>query len=436
MNELANNKSPEESKGKDIAAKDFTTKRKQFWRKIVLLLSVIGPGLITANIDNDAGGIATYSMVGASTGLKLLWILIPVTFALICIQEMSTRMGIASGKGLADLIREKYGLKTTFYTVILCLIADFGNTTAEFAGIASASEIFGVSKYIAVPLCALFVWLLVIKGDYKIVERVFIFGCFIFVSYIISGILLNPDWNLIMDSLLNPNLKSITKQDLPIIVGLIGTSITPWMQFYVQSAVVEKGTKLEDLKYSRIDVFVGCLTMSIVTAFIIICCAVTLFSKGVNIQSAGDAAEALMPLAGKYSAGLFAFGLFNASFFAAALLPLAASYYVCEGMGWESGVDKTFREAPNFFTIFTFLVILAAGCVLVPNINLFSILIWSQVINGLLIPMILLYITHLCNDPDIMGEYTNGPFFNVICYTIAAVMILTNGIMLYFQFLG
>lgn len=421
-------------KAQEIPNQDV--KKKDKLKKILILLSVIGPGLITANIDNDAGGIATYSMTGAHTGYRLLWILVPITFALILIQEMSSRMGIVTGKGLADLIREKYGLKITFYTLVLCLIADLGNTTAEFAGIASASEIFGISRYISVPICSLFVWLLVIKGDYKIVERVFIFGCFVYVSYVITGFIIGPDWQLIGASLVTPNFSQINRNDFPIIVGLIGTSITPWMQFYVQSAVVEKGIDVKYLKYSKIDVIIGCISMSVVTLFIIICCAATLFKNGIMITSAKDAALALEPLAGKYSTFLFGFGLFNASFFASALLPLAASYYVCEGMGWESGVDRSFKEAPNFFTIFTFLVVISAGMTLFPNINLFNLLIWSQVINGLLIPVILLYITNLCSDPDIMGEYSNGPIFNLCCYCITGLMLFANVALVYFQFLA
>ncbi|MBI2521940.1 MAG: Nramp family divalent metal transporter [Bdellovibrio sp.] len=410
------------------------TRFKRSIKKALILLSIIGPGLITANIDNDAGGIATYSIAGAHTGYRLLWLLIPITIALICIQEMGSRMAIVTGKGLADLIREKYGLRITFYTLSLCLIADLGNITAEFAGLASASEIFGLSRYIAVPICALLVWPLVIKGNYKIVERVFILGCFVYISYIITGFIIGPDWNSIGKSLISPNFGEISKLDMPIIVGLVGTSITPWMQFYIQSAVVEKGTSVKDLNYARLDVIIGCITMSIVTLFIIICCAETLFTNKIEISGAKDAALALEPLAGKYSSFLFAIGLFNASIFAAALLPLAASYYVCEGMGWESGVDKSFKEAPNFFTIFTFLIIIAAGVTLIPHISLFKILIWSQVINGILIPVILLYITNLCSDPDVMGDHTNGPIFNFLCYTITAAMFLANFALLYYEF--
>ncbi len=400
---------------------------------LFVLFAVIGPGLITANIDNDAGGIATYSLIGSKTGYALLWILFPITVTLMFVQEMSARMGIVTGKGLADLIREKYGLKITFYTLILLIIADLGNTTAEFAGIASAGEIFGITKYISIPISALLVWLLILKGNYKTVEKIFLAGCTIFLSYIICGLIIDPPWKEILTSMVVPNYEAITPANLPMIVGLIGTTITPWMQFYIQSAVVEKGTKVEHLWQSRIDIVVGCLFMFVVAAFIIICCAATLFKSGVEITSAKDAALALQPLAGKYAGALFAIGLFNASIFAAALLPLATSYYVCEGLGWESGVDKDFSEAPHFFTIFSLLIIISAVMVIIPNINLFKILIWSQVINGILIPIILFYILKLCNDHDIMGEYTNSNWYNVICISIIFLMTITNVFMIYYE---
>lgn len=404
-----------------------------FYKRMIILLGIIGPGIITANIDNDAGGIATYSLTGARTGYGLLWTLMPITVALIMVQEMSARMGIASGKGLADLIREKFGLKITFYSLFLLIFADLGNTMAEFAGIASAGEIFGISRYVSVPICSLFVWLLITKGNYKIVERIFIAGCTVYLSYIVSGFIIGPDWGEVVQATLVPNFDILTAENMPLVVGLVGTSITPWMQFYIQSAVVEKGITTKHLWHSKVDVIVGCFFMFLVTIFIIICCAVTLHSTGVHITTAADAAMALEPLAGKYSSILFGIGLFNASIFSAALLPLATSYYVCEGMGWESGVDKSFREAPNFFTIFTSLIIIGAAMVLLPNINLFSILIWSQVINGILIPIILLFIINLCNDPDVMGEYTNSTTYNVISYGIVILMLLVNGALIYYE---
>ncbi|MGZ3787606.1 MAG: NRAMP family divalent metal transporter [Bacteriovorax sp.] len=402
--------------------------------KLTLFLSIVGPGLVTANLDNDAGGIATYSLAGAQTGYRFLWILFPVTVALVMFQEMSARMGIVSGKGLADLIREKFGLKITFYALFFLLFADLGNTMAEFAGIASAGEIFGLSRYFSVPICATLVWLLVLKSDYKGVERIFIIGCSVFLTYIVSGFLIDPNWTEITMSVVKPSFSSITAKDLPIMVGLMGTSITPWMQFYIQSAVVEKGISTKHLWHSKIDVIAGCTLTLIVSMFIMICCAATINKAGININDAKDAAVALEPLAGKYASMLFGFGLFNASFFAAAILPLAASYYICEGMGWESGVDKSFREAPHFFTVFTFMIAIGGAITLIPKINLFSILYYSQVIDGLLIPIVILFIIKLCNDPDIMGEYTNSPTQNFISYILVILMFLLNIPMIYYTF--
>tara|TARA_B100000925_G_C22007664_1_gene474444 strand:+ start:1960 stop:3216 length:1257 start_codon:yes stop_codon:yes gene_type:complete len=407
--------------------------KNQFFAKIFMFFSIIGPGLITANIDNDAGGIATYSLAGAHTGLRLIWILIPITIALIIVQEMSARMGIVSGKGLADLIRERFGLKITFYTLFFLIYADLGNTMAEFAGIASAGEIFGISKYISVPLCGAFVLLLILKGDYKIVERFFLAGCLVYLSYVISGFYIAPDWSEISSALVKPDFKSIKPSDYAIIVGLIGTSITPWMQFYIQAAVVEKELETKHLLHNKIDVIVGCITMSIVTLFIIICCAATIYIAGGQVTSAKDAALALKPLAGEHAMTLFGIGLFNASIFSAALLPLATSYYVCEGMGWERGVDKHFKDAPQFFSIFISLVAFSITLVLIPNVNLFNILILSQIINGIFIPVVLFFIIKLCNDPEIMGEYTNSTIYNMFCYSIVFVMALANIMMIYYE---
>ena len=411
-------------------------KQRPTWKtKALLLLSVIGPGLITANIDNDAGGIATYSMIGAQTGYRLLWALLPITVALVIVQEMSARMGIVSGKGLADLIREKYGLRICFYSLIFLIFADVGNTMAEFSGIAVAGELFGISRYLSVPFCALLIWFIVLRSSYKVVEKVFIFGCFIYLSYIFCGLTIVPDWGDVAKAVLIPNLSSVKSSDFPIIVGLIGTTITPWMQFYIQAATVEKGIKVENLWVSKIDIIIGCSFMFLVTLFIIICCAATIHAAGITISSAGEAAMALKPLAGKYSSLLFGIGLFNASFLSAALLPLATSYYVCEGLGWESGVDKSFEEAPNFFLIYTTIIVISSGLILIPHINLFQILLGSQVINGILIPIILIYIIALCNDPEIMGEYTNSTSYNFVCYFIVAIMLLSNGALIYFELL-
>jgi Mn2+/Fe2+ NRAMP family transporter len=405
-----------------------------FLSKIGLLLSIIGPGLVTANLDNDAGGIATYSLAGAQTGYRLMWLLIPVTIALVMFQEMSARMGIVSGKGLADLIREKFGLKITFYTLFFLLFADLGNTMAEFAGIASSGEIFGLTKYITVPICSILVWLLVIKSDYKKVEKIFLVGCGVYFTYIVSGFIISPSWQEVTLSIVKPDIQSISSKDLPIMVALLGTTITAWMQFYVQSAVVEKGISIKHLWHSKIDVIAGGTISLLVTFFIIICCAATIFKAGITINDAKDAAVALEPLAGKYSSMLFGFGLFNASFFAAAILPLSGSYYICQGMGWESGVDRSFKEAPHFFTVFTSMIVIGAAMTLIPHIDLFKILIYTQILNGLLIPLVILFIMNLCNDPDIMGEYTNTNLQNFFGYLMVALMFVLTIPTIYYSF--
>jgi Mn2+/Fe2+ NRAMP family transporter len=401
--------------------------------KALLFVAIVGPGLITANLDNDAGGIATYSLAGAHTGLRLIWVMFPVTLSLILVQEMSARMAIVTGKGLADLIRERFGLKITFYSILFLIFADLGNTMAEFAGIAASAQLFGISKYVSVPICSLLVWFIIVKGTYKVVEKVFIFGCLIYLSYIFSGFMAGPDWALVAKSVFIPQISSLKLTDAPIIIGLVGTTITPWMQFYIQSAIVEKGIKTSNLWHSRIDVVFGCLIMFVVSLFIVISCATTLYVNQIEVTSAADAAMALAPLAGENASILFAIGLFNASLFSAALLPLATSYYVCEGLGWESGVDKTFKEAPNFFIIFTSLIIIGALAVLIPGIDLFKVLIWSQIVNGILIPIVLIYIINLCNDPDVMGPYTNSPVFNLACYLIVLFMIGVNAALFFYE---
>ena len=395
-------------------------------------MGVIGPGLITANLDNDAGGIATYSAAGAQTGLRLLWVMLPVTISLIFMQILSARLAILTGKGLADLIRENFGMRVTFYTLCFLIVADLGNTMAEFAGVASAGDILGFPKYFTVPSAALFAWLLILKGNYKIVEKVFLLGCSVFLAYIINGIIIEPDWHAVITSAVIPRPDRITSQDWPIIVGMMGTTIAPWMQFYLQSAIVEKGLREDSLSHTKWDVIIGCLFMYLVAAFIIICCAVVIFPTGKHIESAADAAMALGPLAGKFSETLFAFGLFNASIFAGALLPLATSYYVCEGMGWESGVDKTWEEAPQFFSIFTTLIGIATVLVLIPGINLLKILLTSQIINGVLIPFVFWFMLKLCQDPEVLGDKKLPHSMIILGYTILTVMVIANGMMVFY----
>ena len=394
---------------------------KSRWKTWLIFLAVIGPGIITSNVDNDAGGITTYSIAGAHFGYSMIWSLIPITLALIIIQEMCARMGVVTGKGLSDLIREHFGVKVTFYLLLAIIITNFGNVIAEFAGIAASMEIFDVSKYISVPLGAIFVWILVLKGNYKSVEKVFLVACVFYVSYIISGILAKPDWAVVKTSILKPELKFST-ESYGVLIGVIGTTIAPWMQFYLQSAVVEKDIKLENYKYSKADVISGSFIVNIVALFIIVACASTLFKAGIRIETAKDAALALAPLAGKYCSYLFAFGLLNASLFAASILPLSTTYMVCEGMGWEEGVNKKFSEAPQYYGLYSILIFLGAGLVLWPNFPLISIMFVSQVLNGIALPLILVFMLILINNKKIMGTYTNGIGFNILTWITIAVL--------------
>lgn len=396
--------------------------------RLALIITVIGPGIITSNVDNDAGGITTYSLAGAQFGYSLLWTFIPITVALIVVQEMCARMGVVTGKGLADLIREQYGVKTTFYIMIALLVANLANTVAEFAGVAAALEIFGVTKYLSIPLSALFVWWLIVYGTYRRVENVFLVACLFYVSYLISGFLAHPSWVPVLKAMVVPEF-SMRGNYLVMLVGLVGTTIAPWMQFYLQSAVVEKGVRLADYRYTRYDVIVGSIAAVVVALFIMLACAATLFQQHITIESAQDAALALAPLAGKYCAGLFAFGLFNASLFAASVLPLATAYYVCEGMGWETGIDRRFREAPQFFGLYTALIVLGSAFILIPHFPLLAVMYLSQVLNGVLLPFVLILILLLVNRRELMGAHVNSRAFNVIAWGTSLVMIILTVVM-------
>ncbi|MBN1227628.1 MAG: Nramp family divalent metal transporter [Deltaproteobacteria bacterium] len=399
---------------------------KRTWRSLGIFFALLGPGIITSNVDNDAGGITTYSLAGAEYGLSLLWTLLPITVVLIIIQEMCARMGVVSGKGLSDLIRERFGAKVTFYLMIFLFLANVGNTLSNFAGVAASMEIFGISKYISVPVSALFVWWLVVKGTYKTVEKAFLIACVFYLSYIISGFMGKPDWSEIGAAIITPTF-SFDPGFLTMVVGVIGTTIAPWMQFYLQSSIVDKGLKTEDYNYTRLDVIFGSFTVNIVAFFIIMLCAITLFQSGIKIESAKDAALALEPLAGKYCSGLFAFGLLNASLFAASILPLSTAYTICEAFGWESSLDRKFAEAPQFYGMYFLMIFLGAGIILLPDIPLISIMFYSQVINGILLPFILIAMLFLINDQRIMGKYTNGPVMNVISWLTVVVLICISG---------
>ncbi len=397
-------------------------KIRKFWREALIFLSIMGPGIITANVDNDAGGITTYSVAGAHFGYSLMWSFIPIIIALVIIQEMCSRMAVVTGKGLADLIREEFGVKVTFYAMVILIFSNIFNTISEFAGIAASAELFGISKYIMVPICALFVWWLIVKGTYKSVEKVFLVACLFYVSYIISGFLSKPDWNEVVFSSIRPKLH-FDKFYLLMLMGVIGTTIAPWMQFYQQSSVVEKEIKLKNYKYSRLDVIVGAFVVNIVAIFIVVVCANTLFKHGIRIETAKDAALALKPLAGQYCFYLFAFGLLNASVFSACILPLSTAYSVCEGMGWEVGVNRRFKEAPQFYTLYTAIIIIGASIILIPNIKLIPIMLISQATNGLLLPFVLIFMLLLVNNKRLMGKYTNSKVYNILAILTIVGMI-------------
>ncbi|MDP3731428.1 MAG: Nramp family divalent metal transporter [Candidatus Omnitrophota bacterium] len=395
---------------------------RRFWRNTFIFLSVMGPGIITANVDNDAGGITTYSVAGAHFGYSLIWSFIPIIVALVIIQEMCSRMAVVTGRGLADLIREEFGVRVTFYAMVVLIFSNLFNTISEFAGIAASAELFGISKYILVPLCALFVWWLIVKGTYKSVEKVFLLACVFYVSYVFSGFLSKPDWNEVLTSSARPVFQ-FNKAYLFMLIGVIGTTIAPWMQFYQQSSVVEKEIKLKNYKYSRLDVIIGAFVVNIVAIFIVIVCANTLFKHGIRIETAKEAALALRPLAGRYCFFLFAFGLLNASVFSACILPLSTAYSVCEGMGWEVGVNRRFREAPQFYTLYTAIIIIGASIILLPNVKLIPIMLISQVTNGILLPFVLIFMLLLVNNKRLMGKYTNSKIYNILSISTIVLMI-------------
>jgi NRAMP (natural resistance-associated macrophage protein)-like metal ion transporter len=400
---------------------------KRRWKsQLALFLAVLGPGIITANVDNDAGGILTYSQAGAQFGYMLLWTMIPVTLAFIVTQEMCARMGAVTGKGLSDLIREQFGLRVTFITMILLVIVNFGNVIAEFSGIAGSRQLFHISKYISVPICALLVWLLVVKGDYKSIEKIFLVASIFYISYIFAGFFAGPDWHTALLATVKLPPRSVWHSPgyIYMTVAVIGTTISPWMQFYMQSSVVDKGLNVKELGASRMDVVVGSFCTDIVGWFIVVACAATLFAHGMGtITVASDAAEAMKPFAGEYAFILFAAGLFNASLFAASVLPLSTAYTVCEGMGFESGLDKRFHEAPAFYWLYTLLIAAGAGVVLWPHLPLVRVMILSQVLNGVLLPVVMIFMLVLINKTELMGEHTNNRWFNLIAWFTALVVI-------------
>jgi NRAMP (natural resistance-associated macrophage protein)-like metal ion transporter len=411
-----------------MTTSDKTASRQRprsLWTRLSIFLAVVGPGIITANVDNDAGGLTTYSQAGAHFGLAILWVIVPTTILLIMVQEMVNRMGVVTGQGLSDMIRERFGVKLTFYLMVLVLGTNFGNVMAEFAGIASAGELFGVPRFITVPVCAFLVWLLVLKGNYKSVEKVFLFACLFYVAYPITFVLLKPDLKTIAHAIVKPEVE-FSSPYLVMLIGIIGTTIAPWMQFYQQSSVAEKNISIQDYKYSMVDTIVGCIVVNVVAVCIIVVCALTLHKAGVQVEFAADAARGLVPLAGLRSGYLFGFGLWNASLFAASILPLSTAYTVCEALGWESGVDKDFRTAPEFYVLYTGIIVLGAVVILLPGFSLIKIMFWSQVINGLLLPIILVIILLIVNNERLMGEHVNGRFYNIVCWASVVAMAIIS----------
>lgn len=403
--------------------------RRNIFKRIALFIAILGPGIITGSVDNDAGGITTYSVAGAMYGYGLLWTLIPSFIVLIVIQEMNARMGIVTGKGLADLIRENAGVKVTFFIFIGLLIADIGNTTTEFAGVAGSMEVFSVSKYISVPIVAFIVWILVVKGNYKIAERIFLIFSVSLLMYVVSAIMGKPHWGEIGTSIIHPKME-FDEKSLAMIIGLVGTTIAPWMQFYMQSSVIEKGLKMRQYKYTVLDIIVGCIATVLVAFFIIVACASTLHENNIQINEAKDAALALKPLAGKLASEVFAFGLFIASIFSATILPLATAFYVCEAFGFEAGIDKKWEEAREFYVLYTSILIISALIILMPNAPLIAISLWSQVVNGILLPVVLICMIMLVNNKKIMGKHVNKPANNIIGWTTVIVMVVLSCMLL------
>jgi Mn2+/Fe2+ NRAMP family transporter len=406
--------------------------RGQSWRRrIALFLAVIGPGIITSNVDNDAGGIATYTQAGSAYGYSLLWSLVPMTIALYVTEEMCARLGVITGKGLSDLIREEFGFRSTFFVMVTGFLVDLGNVVAEFAGVAAAMQIFGISKYVAVPFAAALVWLLVLKGNYRQVEVVFLIACVFYLTYLFSALLSHPDWLQAARMTVIPSIHFDTGY-LITLTALVGTTIAPWQFFYLQAGFVEKKVGPRQYPQARLDVLLGSISCMIIVFFIIVCTAATLHASGLtNISDAAEAAKALIPLAGRWAGLTFALGLLNASLFAATILPLSTAHVICEGLGFEAGLDHKFKEAPAFYWLYTILIVVGAGIVMLPNAPLWKIFIFSQVGNGVWLPIVIIFILLLINRKDLMGEHTNTLLFNIIAWVTAVAMIILTFILVF-----
>ena len=390
-------------------------KFQRFALTLPIMLAILGPGIITGNVDNDAGGITTYSVIGARFGYSMLWMLLLITFTLAMIQEMSARMGVVTGKGLADLIRERFGIRLTMVVMVLLVFTNLTNTMGEFAGVAGASSILGLNRFIAIPVVAFFVWFLVVKGSYRAVEKVLLLFCVLFLTYVISAFMAHPNWGAVARSTVVPSFQ-MNPEFISLFIATIGTTIAPWMQFYQQSSVAEKGIKPRMYKMAALDTIVGCVITNVVAVFIIVACAATLHMKGITVTSAAEAAKALIPFAGQYAGLLFAIGLANASLFAASILPLSTSYTICEGFGWESGVSRSPKEAPQFHAIYTGMIVLAAAIIMIPNIPLIPVIFISQVMNGMLMPVTAYFALRLVNDRKLIGDAVNSKKYNVLAW--------------------
>jgi Mn2+/Fe2+ NRAMP family transporter len=411
--------------------KDFNRRTRTMRRRLAVFFAVVGPGLITSNVDNDAGGIAVYTTSGAQFGYALLWSLIPMTIALYVSEEMCARMGVVTGKGLSDLIREEFGFRSTFFVMIAAFLVDLSNTVAEFAGVAASMQIFHVSKYVSVPLAAIAVWVLVVRGSYRQVEKIFLVACAFYLSYAVSAFLAKPDWLAAAKATVVPNVH-LNAPYLLMLVGLVGTTIAPWQFFYLQAGFVEKRVGPRQYKHARMDVLVGSISCMAIVFFIIVCCAATLNAHGmIDITDAGQAAMALVPLAGKWAGYLFAFGLLNASLFAASILPLSTAHVICEGLGFEAGLDRKLTEAPTFYSLYTLLIVVGAGIILIPKAPLLKILVLSQVANGVWLPVVLIFILLLINRRDLMGDHVNTLTFNIIAWGSSILMIILTVVLVY-----
>ncbi|MDZ4168467.1 MAG: Nramp family divalent metal transporter [Coriobacteriia bacterium] len=405
-----------------MAATSNSTRRRT---GIIATLAIIGPGIITAMAGNDAGGVTTYSVAGASYGYATLWMILVMAFALAVVQEMAVRMGSVTGKGLASLIRERFGVRTTLLAMLVLLVSNTATSVAEFAGIAAALELLGVSKYLSVPACALLVWLVVVRGDFSRVEKLLLGLSAVFVLYPIAAFMAKPDWGEVIHATFVPQFVPEVGF-IAIVIAAIGTTIAPWMQFFAQSNVVDKGLGVEDLPSQRLDTYVGVAAACIVAWFIIIVTGTVLYPAGIEITSAEQAAAALAPVAGQYAGLLFAVGLFGASLLAASVLPLTSAYAITEAFGWERGIDHTWSQAPAFNAIYTFVIFAGAAIVLLPNAPLITLMVLSQTLGGILLPFLLIFMVRLINDRRIMGVHVNSRLQNIFAYgTIVTVIALT-----------